>query len=41
MIGLNELLIVTVICTLLFGSKKLPELGKNIGIFIKELRGIK
>ena len=38
MIGLPEILIVGGIVTLLFGAKKIPELGRSIGSGIKELK---
>jgi sec-independent protein translocase protein TatA len=37
-IGTTELIIVVVILLVLFGGKKLPELGKGIGEAIKEFR---
>ncbi len=37
-IGTTELIIVAVILLVLFGGKKLPELGKGIGEAIKEFR---
>ena len=36
--GTTELLIVALILLLLFGGKKLPELGKGIAESIKEFR---
>lgn len=38
-IGLTELIIIAVILLVLFGGKKLPELGKGIGEAVKEVRG--
>lgn len=37
-IGIPELLVVLVIVLLLFGSKKLPELGSSLGKAIKEFK---
>ena len=37
-IGTTELIVVAVILLVLFGGKKLPELGKGIGEAIKEFR---
>lgn len=37
-IGLPELLIVGAIVLLLFGSKRLPELGSGMGRFIKNFK---
>jgi len=37
-IGTTELIIVAIILLLLFGGKKLPELGKGIGDAIREFR---
>ena len=36
--GLNEWLIVILVIILLFGARKLPELGKSLGEGIKEFR---
>ncbi|MBI4803317.1 MAG: twin-arginine translocase TatA/TatE family subunit [Elusimicrobia bacterium] len=36
--GLPELLVIGLVCVLLFGAKKLPELGKSLGLTIKELK---
>ena len=36
--GLNDWLIVVLIILLLFGARKLPELGKSLGEGIKEFR---
>jgi sec-independent protein translocase protein TatA len=38
-IGVTELIIIAVILLVLFGGKKLPELGKGIGEAIKEVKG--
>lgn len=37
-IGLPELLIVLVVLLLFFGAAKLPELGRSIGQFGKEVK---
>jgi sec-independent protein translocase protein TatA len=37
-IGSTELIIIAVVLLLLFGGKKLPELGRGIGDAIKEFR---
>jgi sec-independent protein translocase protein TatA len=37
-IGTTELIIIAVILLVLFGGKKLPELGKGMGDAIKEFR---
>jgi len=37
-IGTTELIVIFVILLILFGGKKLPELGKGIGDAIKEFR---
>lgn len=37
-IGLPELLIILVIALLIFGPKKLPEVGKSLGRAIREFR---
>lgn len=36
--GLQELLIVLVICVLLFGGKKIPEVAKGLGEGIKNFK---
>jgi sec-independent protein translocase protein TatA len=38
-VGLPELLILLVIVFLLFGAKRLPEIGKGIGEGIKNFKG--
>jgi sec-independent protein translocase protein TatA len=38
-IGLTELIIIAVILLILFGGKKLPELGRGMGEAIKEVKG--
>lgn len=37
-IGATELIIIAVILLILFGGKKLPELGKGVGESIKEFK---
>ena len=38
-IGLPEIIIVLVIALIIFGPKRLPELGNSLGRGIKEFRG--
>jgi len=38
-IGLTELIIIFIILLVLFGGKKLPELGKGVGQAFKEVKG--
>lgn len=38
-LGVGELIIILAIILVLFGGKKLPQLSKNIGQAIKDLRG--
>ncbi|MBU3958247.1 MAG: twin-arginine translocase TatA/TatE family subunit [Candidatus Omnitrophica bacterium] len=37
-IGLPELLIILLICLLVFGAAKLPEIGRALGKTIKEFK---
>jgi sec-independent protein translocase protein TatA len=37
-IGLPELIVILVIALIVFGPKKLPELGQTVGKWISELR---
>ncbi|MBU2102704.1 MAG: twin-arginine translocase TatA/TatE family subunit [Candidatus Omnitrophota bacterium] len=37
-IGIQELLIIFLICLLVFGARKLPEIGKALGRTIKEFK---
>ncbi len=37
-IGSTELLIIAIILLILFGGRKLPELGKGIGESVKEFK---
>ena len=37
-IGMPELLVILLICLLLFGANRLPEIGKNLGEGIREFK---
>lgn len=37
-IGMQELLVILLICLILFGAAKLPEIGKALGNTIKEFK---
>ena len=37
-IGMQELLIILIICLLIFGAAKLPEIGRALGKTIKEFK---
>jgi len=37
-IGIQELLVILLICLLVFGAAKLPEIGKALGKTIKEFK---
>ena len=37
-IGLPELIVIFIIALLIFGPKKLPEVGKSVGKAIKEFK---
>ncbi len=37
-IGLSELLVILLICLLLFGANRLPEIGKSLGEGIREFK---
>ena len=37
-LGSTELIIIAVVLLILFGGRKLPELGKGIGESVKELK---
>lgn len=41
-IGLPELLVILLVCLLLFGANRLPEIGKSLGQGLREFkRGFK
>jgi sec-independent protein translocase protein TatA len=40
-LGLPEVLVILVIFFLLFGAKKLPQIGEGLGKTVKELRNIR
>lgn len=40
-LGLQEIIIILVIILILFGAKRLPEIGEGLGKTIRELRKIK
>lgn len=37
-LGMQELILILVICLLIFGASKLPEIGRNLGKGIRELK---
>lgn len=37
-IGMPELLVILIICLLVFGASKLPQIGKALGKTIKEFK---
>ena len=37
-VGLPELLVVLLVCLLLFGANRLPEIGKSLGEGIREFK---
>lgn len=37
-IGLSELLVILLICLLLFGAGRLPEIGKSLGEGLREFK---
>ena len=37
-IGISELLVILLICLLLFGAGRLPEIGKSLGEGIREFK---
>jgi sec-independent protein translocase protein TatA len=39
--GATELIVIGVIILLIFGAKRLPEIGKGLGGAVREFRGIK
>ena len=40
-LGTTELIIIAIIVLLLFGAKRLPEIGKGIGCALKEFKQVK
>ncbi len=38
-LGVPELIIIAIIAVLIFGPKKLPDLGKGLGKAIRDFRG--
>ena len=40
-LGTTELIVIGVIVFLIFGAKRIPEIGKGLGGAIREFRGIK
>lgn len=38
-LGIQEILIIVGICVLLFGVKRLPQLGKDLGAGIRNFKG--
>ena len=41
MIGVQELMIIALICVVLFGPRQLPKLGRAVGETIKEFKGVR
>ncbi len=39
-IGLSELLVILLVCLLLFGASRLPEIGKSLGEGIREFKKV-
>jgi sec-independent protein translocase protein TatA len=37
-IGIQELLVILLICLLIFGANKLPEIGRSLGKAIREFK---
>jgi len=37
-IGINELLVILAICVLIFGARRLPEIGSGLGRAIKNFK---
>lgn len=37
-LGMGELIVIAIILVLLVGAKKLPELGRSIGLFGREVK---
>ncbi len=40
-LGLSEILVILVIFLVLFGAKKLPDIGEGLGKTVREIRKIK
>ncbi|NLA74983.1 MAG: twin-arginine translocase TatA/TatE family subunit [Deltaproteobacteria bacterium] len=40
-LGVPELIVIAIIVLILFGTKRLPEIGKGLGSAIREFRNIK
>ncbi|MFH1673127.1 MAG: twin-arginine translocase TatA/TatE family subunit [Pseudomonadota bacterium] len=40
-LGIPEIIIIAIILLLIFGGKRLPEIGKNLGKTVRELRKVK
>jgi sec-independent protein translocase protein TatA len=40
-LGVPEILIIALIILLIFGAKRLPQIGEGLGKTVKEIRGIK
>jgi sec-independent protein translocase protein TatA len=40
-LGVSELIIIGVIIFLIFGARRLPEIGRGLGQAVKELKGVK
>lgn len=41
MIGVQELMVIALICVVIFGPRQLPKLGRAMGETIKEFRGVR
>lgn len=37
-IGISELLVILLVCLLLFGANRLPEIGKSLGEGLREFK---
>jgi sec-independent protein translocase protein TatA len=37
-VGISELLVILLVCLLLFGANRLPEIGKSLGEGIREFK---
>ncbi len=40
-LGLQEILVIAVVILVLFGAKKLPQIGEGLGKTVREIRNIK